>query len=79
VTVPSNGALPAGPAALALLSGAEVERLTEVFERLTPGGRILIEGYRRPDVRRAVARFTDEHAGFVSVRGALLHLIPESD
>jgi hypothetical protein len=79
VTVPSNGALPDGPAALALLTGAGVQRLTEVFERLTPGGRILVDGYRSPEVRRLVARFTDEHAGLLSVRGALLHLIPESD
>jgi hypothetical protein len=79
VNVPSNGGLPDGPAALAHLAGAGVDRLIEVSERLTPGGRILVEGYRSPDVRRLVARFTDEHAGLLSVRGALLHLIPESD
>jgi hypothetical protein len=79
VAGPADGALPDGPAALAHLSGTGVERLTEVGERLAPGGRILVEGYRSPDVRRLVARFTDEHAGLMSVRGALLHLIPESD
>jgi hypothetical protein len=79
VRVPPNGTLPDGSAALAHLAGAGLEQLAEVGKRLAPGGRILVDGYRTPDVRRQVARFTDQHSGLMSVRGALLHLIPEPD
>ncbi|HZE67872.1 MAG TPA: hypothetical protein VE081_14645 [Sporichthyaceae bacterium] len=79
VDVPVNGVLPDGPSALAYLAGPAVDRLTEVAARLSPGGRIVIEGYRTPEARRVVARFLDEHAGLMCVRSALLHLVPEPD
>jgi hypothetical protein len=79
VDVPVNGALPEGSAALAYLTGPAVDRLTDVAARLTPGGRIVVEGYRNPEVRPVVARFLDDHAGLMCVRSALLHLVPEPD
>jgi hypothetical protein len=79
VDVPVNGALPDGSAALAYLTGPAVDRLTDVAARLTQGGRIVIEGYRSPEVRWVVARFLDDHAGLMCVRSALLHLVPEPD
>ncbi|HEY2833207.1 MAG TPA: hypothetical protein VGJ14_12340 [Sporichthyaceae bacterium] len=79
VDVPVNGALPDGSAALVYLTGPAVDRLTDVAARLTQGGRIVIEDYRTPEVRRVVARFLDDHAGLMCVRSALLHLVPEPD